>query len=201
MGDCPTAASLEEAWSPPPALLPVCLQKRSCLHSSGALHSSACPLCMWKPGKCQARLRSGQLDQLGSCRQARKGEGWQHKPTLGDARRCFCLDTDRWMLTEAGAWMQKAGREPTARGKLGRLMHLWLFCHLSEFSSVGGGDSTSPAPRSLSKAAPSNSFEFTSERRCAPCANCPQQQEGNRLQLAAFRSQEIWAGDGLPGEI
>lgn len=91
------------------------------------------------------------------------------------------------MIKEAGAWMQKAGREPTSPGKLGRLMHLGLFCHISEFSSVGGGDSTSPAPRSLSKAALSNSFEFTSERHCAPCANSPQQQEGNRLQLAAFQ--------------
>lgn len=70
------------------------------------------------------------------------------------------------MIKEDGVWMQNAGHEPTAQRRSVRYLTVirHILCHLLEFSSAAGsGDSTSPAPCSLSKAALTNSFEFASE--------------------------------------
>lgn len=110
---------MEEVW-----LTPALLSAGSLLAELSSPALSACPLCKGRPGKCQARFQSGQLDQLGSHRQANRGSDSSANPTLRYARRCFCLDKARWMIKEDGVWMQNASREPTAQRRLVRLMHV-----------------------------------------------------------------------------
>lgn len=109
------------------------------------------------------------------------------------------------MILEDGALMQK--------GRLVRLMYLWLFCHLFEPLQQGGG--TVPTlhlalcPDLLSPS------DGTSEGGCAPCAvsppaagrkqapaGCPRESQGTRRRHKKHLNKlgnRFKAGSGRPG--